>query len=59
MRTRIIRYRRADSIGAIEFVMGQRGLSRRDLVPMIRRLSEALQMPTDSLVRDYATQRAA
>ncbi|GEO37771.1 DNA-binding protein [Skermanella aerolata] len=70
----------SDPVSAIEFMMEQRGLSRRDLepfigsrarvaeilnrkraltLPMIRRLSEGLQIPAEILVRDYPIERAA
>ncbi|WP_376960731.1 helix-turn-helix domain-containing protein [Azospirillum sp. A26] len=69
----------ADPIGAIEFMMEQRGMTRADLEPiigssgrvsevlnrrralsvsMIRRLSEALQIPPEVLIRPYDLQRA-
>jgi HTH-type transcriptional regulator/antitoxin HigA len=69
-----------DPIAAIEFMMEQKGLTRRDLepaigsrgrvsevlnrkrpltLPMVRGLSELLDIPTDVLVRAYDTQSAA
>lgn len=69
-----------DPIAAIQFMMEQKGLTRRDLepaiasrgrvsevltrkrpltLPMVRALSRLLQIPTDVLVRDYETRRAA
>ncbi|MFI4988002.1 MAG: type II toxin-antitoxin system HigA family antitoxin [Alphaproteobacteria bacterium] len=69
-----------DPIAAVEFMMEQKGLSRRDLepaigsrgrvsevlnrrrpltLPMVRALSELLQIPADVLVQRYATRSAA
>ena len=69
-----------DPIAAIEFMMEQKGLSRRDLepsigsrgrvsevltrkrpltLPMVRKLSALLQIPTDVLVQPYETRSAA
>ncbi len=69
-----------DPIAAIEFMMEQKGLRRRDLepaigsrgrvsevmtrkrpltLPMVRALSRLLDIPTDILVREYATRSAA
>ena len=39
--------------------MEQLCLSRRDLEPMIRRLSAGLRIPADILVRDYLTRQQA
>ncbi|WP_247886966.1 helix-turn-helix domain-containing protein [Azospirillum sp. SYSU D00513] len=70
----------SDPVSAIAFMMEQRGMSRRDLepmigsrarvaeilnrkrpltLPMIRRLSEGLGIPTDILVREYPLARQA
>ncbi len=70
----------SDPISAIAFMMEQRGLTRRDLepmigsrarvsevlnrqraltLPMIRRLSEGLGVPTEILVREYPIRRPA
>ena len=69
-----------DPIAAIEFMMEQKGLSRRDLepaigsrgrvsevltrkrpltLPMVRKLSRLLQIPTEVLVQPYETRSAA
>jgi HTH-type transcriptional regulator/antitoxin HigA len=69
-----------DPIAAIEFMMEQKGLNRRDLesaigsrgrvseirtrkrpltLPMVRALSELLQIPTDVLAQPYAIRSAA
>lgn len=69
-----------DPIAAVEFMLGQKGLTRRDLepaigsrgrvsevmtrkrpltLPMVRALSDLLDIPTDVLVRPYETRRAA
>ncbi len=69
-----------DPIAAVEFMMEQKGLSRRDLepaigsrgrvseilnrrrpltLPMVRALSELLQIPAEVLVQRYETRSAA
>jgi HTH-type transcriptional regulator/antitoxin HigA len=69
-----------DPIAAIEFMLEQRGLGRRDLeaaigsrgrvsevmtrkrpltLPMVRKLSSLLDIPTDVLVQPYETRSAA
>src|SRR5437868_13137689 len=69
-----------DPIAAIEFMIAQKGLSRRDLepaigsrgrvsevltrkrpltLPMVRKLSALLDIPTEVLVQQYATHAAA
>lgn len=69
-----------DPIAAVEFMLEQKGLTRRDLepvigsrgrvsevmtrkrpltLPMVRALSDLLDIPTDVLVRPYETRRAA
>jgi HTH-type transcriptional regulator/antitoxin HigA len=69
-----------DPIAAIEFMLEQKGMKRRDLepaigsrgrvsevlnrkrpltLPMVRALSELLDIPPDVLVRSYKTQSAA
>ena len=69
-----------DPIAAVEFMLQQKRLTRRDLepaigrrgpgdevmtrkrpltLPMVRALSDLLDIPTDVLVRPYETRRAA